>query len=91
MKCAGMVTTGARRGYSCGAVPKYTLRGKSYCGTHLAIARDEPARFGEAIKAEERRIVREHRKSRQAQLDAAFKENQLDAFALWDTLPKAAP
>ena len=80
MKCAGMVTTGYRRGYSCGAVPKYTLRGKSYCGTHLAIARDEPARFGEAIKAEERRVIREHRKARQAQAEEAFKTKQVDAF-----------
>lgn len=76
MSCAGVQIRGGWRGSACRAVAKYTLRGKQYCGAHLAVARDEPERFKEAGRAEERRVVREHRKVK-LQLEA---RRQLDAF-----------
>lgn len=77
MNCSGVKVRGYWRGYPCGAVAKHTLRGKHYCGSHLAIARDDPKQFKEAIKAEERRIIREHRQK----LKDAAKEKQVDAFS----------
>lgn len=80
MKCAGVKVRGYWRGYSCGAVAKYKLRGKHYCGSHLAIARDEPHLFKEAIKAEERAALRRHRQEKARLAAEAEKEKQLDAF-----------
>lgn len=84
VKCAGVKVSGYWRGYSCGAVAKCALRGKSYCGTHLAVARDEPARFKAAIKAEERAALRRHRQERAAQ---EAKNSQVDAFSEDGRLP----
>jgi hypothetical protein len=72
-KCAGVCVRGYRRGEPCGAVPKYMVRGKMYCGSHYPVAAKEPKRFREAVEAFVRGEARREMQRRSA-------AKQLDAF-----------
>ena len=72
-KCSGVGLRGYRVGEPCGAVPKYSVRGKSYCASHAAVALKEPRRFREAMEAFVRGEARREMQRRAA-------EKQIDAF-----------
>lgn len=77
MKCSGVDVGGYRKGEPCGAVAKYTLKGKAYCAAHRSIAQKEPRRFKAAIECWEKAQLRQIRRQRAAE---ALKNTQVDAF-----------
>lgn len=72
-QCAGVGLRGYRVGEPCGAVPKYSVRGKQYCAAHYVTALKEPHRFREAVEAFVRGEARREMQRRAA-------ERQVDAF-----------
>ncbi len=76
-KCTGVSLRGYRRGEPCGAIAKYSVRGKMYCANHATTATKEPKRFREAIEAFVRGEARREaaRRARSAQIDAFPDQN----------------
>lgn len=75
VKCSGVDVSGHRKGEPCGAIAKYTLKGKSYCAAHRSIAQKEPKRFKDATHCWEQAELRRIRKARAAE---ALRGTQLD-------------